>query len=123
MLAYTGHIAENIDSKKLVIIVSALFGSMCAILLFLIIIYCYGYYVVDNDKVVFRNLYSKRIILFSDIINIEIKEESAFVLGTYKTDVLTIRDTKTRIKIYINDKNRETILKFVEVLNTYIQEQ
>lgn len=58
--------------------------------------------------------------MFCDIKKIEIKEESALILGTYKTEMLCIYDEKTVIKIFINDKNKDKILKFAEILKEYI---
>ena len=50
----------------------------------------------------------------------EIKEGNALILGTYKTEMLSISDEKSIIKIYINDKNKDSILNFTEILKEYI---
>lgn len=54
--------------------------------------------------------------MFSDINNIEIKEEGFL---TYQIEMLNICDAKTLIKIHISEKNKEKILKFADLLNEY----
>lgn len=122
-LTLTGRIKENLDPKAVIIVISSLFGSMCIILLCLIIKECYGYYIIYDDKILYRNLYSKKIIMYEDIKKVEIKEEGAFVLGTYKAEVLSIYGKKSVIKIYINKKNREEILKYAETLKDNISNE
>ena len=75
---------------------------------------------IYDDRIVYRNIYSKKIILYCDIKKMEIKEGNALILGTYKTEMLSISDEKSIIKIYINDKNKDSILNFTEILKEYI---
>jgi len=119
-LTLTGRIKETLDPKAVIIVTSSLFGSMCIILLCIIIKECYGYYIVYDDKILYRNLYCRKTILYKDIKKIEIKEEWVF---TYKTDVLSIYGKKSVIKIYINKKNREEILKYAETLKDNISNE
>lgn len=116
-LALTGNITENTDPERLIKVMAIMFGSMCIMLLFLMIKECYGYYIVYDDKILYRNLYCRKTILYKDIKKIEIKEEWVF---TYKTDVLSIYGEKSVIKIYIYPKNEKEILNYAETLKDYI---
>lgn len=119
-LAITGNVKEGTNIKAVIIAAPTIFGTISLILLYWIIRHCYGYYVIYEDRIIYRNIYSKKTIMFCDIKKIEIKEESALILGTYKTEMLCIYDEKTVIKIFINDKNKDKILKFAEISKEYI---
>ncbi len=119
-LAVSGHVLEGTNTKALIIAMSAIFGTSSLILFYLLIRHCYGHYMIYDDRIVYRNIYSKKIILYCDIKKMEIKEGNALILGTYKTEMLSISDEKSIIKIYINDKNKDSILNFTEILKEYI---
>ena len=57
--------------------------------------------------------------MFRDIKKIEIKVENALLWGSYQTELLAIRNDKKVIKIFINKKNKEEILKFADMLQNY----
>ena len=119
-LAITGNVKEGTNIKAVIIAAPAIFGTISLILLYWIIRHCYGYYVICENRIIYRNIYSKKTIMFCDIKKIEIKEGNALILGTYKTEMLCIYGEKTVIKIFINDKNKDKILKFAEILKEYI---
>ena len=57
--------------------------------------------------------------MFRDIKKIEIKVENALLWGSYQTELLAIHNDKKVIKIFINKKNKEEILKFADMLQNY----
>ncbi len=119
VLAVTGNVLEGTNIKALIIAISLIFGSMCVLFIYCIIRFCYGFYIIQEDRIIYRNLYSKRTILYQDILKIEVKEEFALVLGIYKSEKLIVYGTKTIIKIFMNNKNKDMILNYAKNLIKY----
>lgn len=119
VLAVTGNVLEGTNIKVLIIAISLIFGPICALLIYCIIRYCYGFYIIQEDRIIYRSLYSKKMIAYQDILKIEVKEEFALVLGIYKSEKLIVYDAKTIIKIFMNNKNKDTILNYAKNLAKY----
>ena len=110
---------DYVQRKTIIIAASIIMGLPSLILLFMIIKDCFGYYIIYDDKIFYRNLHCKKTIVFGDVKHIEVKTEKAWVLGVYKTELLAIHNDKKVIKIFINKKNKEEILKFADMLQNY----
>ena len=101
------HSNEGTNPIALLIISTIVFGIMITITIFLIIKYCYGYWILLNDSIICKKLFSKR----RKMKLIEIKKKkkktiSAFVLGIYKSEAYIIYSSDKKIVILIGKRKK-----------------
>lgn len=100
---------------------SLLFGSMIIVLIVLLIKYCYSYWVISDDFIFSKKMFSKTVVIeFSKIKKVEKKIVSAFVLGTYKSSAYIIHSETEKIVILISE--RKNFPKLDYALANFIKE-
>ncbi len=96
---------DGTNPIALLIISTILFGVMITITIFLIVKLCYGYWVLLNDSIIYKKLFSRRTkIKLTEIEKIEKKTVSALVLGTYKSEAYIISSGDRKIIILVGGK-------------------
>ena len=110
---------EGINPTVLLIISIIVFGSMITITILLIIKYCYEYWILIDDSIICKKLFSKRIqIILTEINKVEIKTIPALILGTYKSKAYIISANDMKIVILIREGKeyselRSKLTKFI----------
>lgn len=95
---------EGTDPLVSLIISTAVFGVMITITTFLIIKFCYGYWVLLDDSIIYKKLFSKRRkIKLAEINKVEQKTILALILGIYKSEAYIIHSNTIKIVILIKD--------------------
>ena len=113
------HSNEGTNPIALLIISTIVFGIMITITIFLIIKYCYGYWILLDDSIICKKLFSKRRKMkLVEIKKVEKKTISAFVLGTYKSEVYIIYSSYKKIVILIG--KRKKYFELENVLTKFI---
>lgn len=93
---------EGTNPIALLIISTLFFGAMISATTFLIIKFCYGYWILLDDSIIDKKLFSKRIeIRLAEIEKVEKKIVPALVLATYKSEAYIIHSTDIKIIILI----------------------
>ena len=101
------HSNEGTNPIALLIISTIVFGIMITITIFLIIKYCYGYWILLDDSIICKKLFSKRRKMkLVEIKKVEKKTISAFVLGTYKSEAYIIYSSDKKIVILIGKRKK-----------------
>lgn len=101
------HSNEGTNPIALLIISTIVFGIMITITIFLIIKYCYGYWILLDDSIICKKLFSKRRKMkLIEIKKVEKKTISAFVLGTYKSEAYIIYSSDKKIVILIGKRKK-----------------
>ena len=113
------HSNEGTNPIALLIISTIVFGIMITITIFLIIKYCYGYWILLDDSIICKKLFSKRRKMkLIEIKKVEKKTISAFVLGTYKSEAYIIYSSDKKIVILIG--KRKKYFELENVLTKFI---
>ena len=101
------HSNEGTNPIALLIISTIVFGIMITITIFLIIKYCYGYWILLDDSIICTKLFSKRRKMkLIEIKKVEKKTISAFVLGIYKSEAYIIYSSDKKIVILIGKRKK-----------------
>ena len=101
------HSNEGTNPIALLIISTIVFGIMITITIFLIIKYCYGYWILLDDSIICKQLFSKRRKMkLIEIKKVEKKTISAFVLGIYKSEAYIIYSSDKKIVILIGKRKK-----------------
>ena len=101
------HSNEGTNPIALLIISTIVFGIMITITIFLIIKYCYGYWILLDDSIICKKLFSKRRKMkLIEIKKVEKKTISAFVLGIYKSKAYIIYSSDKKIVILIGKRKK-----------------
>ena len=101
------HSNEGTNPIASLIISTIVFGIMITITIFLIIKYCYGYWILLDDSIICKKLFSKRRKMkLAEIKKVEKKTISAFVLGTYKSEAYIIYSSDKKIVILIGKRKK-----------------
>ena len=101
------HSNEGTNPIALLIISTIVFGIMITITIFLIIKYCYGYWILLDDSIICKKLFSKRRKMkLIEIKKVEKKTISAFVLGIYKSETYIIYSSDKKIVILIGKRKK-----------------
>lgn len=101
------HSNEGTNPIALLIISTIVFGIMITITIFLIIKYCYGYWILLDDSIICKKLFSKRRKMkLVEIKKVEKKTISAFVLGIYKSEAYIIYSSDKKIVILIGKRKK-----------------
>ena len=113
------HSNEGTNPIALLIISTIVFGIMITITIFLIIKYCYGYWILLDDSIICKKLFSKRRKMkLVEIKKVEKKTISAFVLGIYKSEAYIIYSSDKKIVILIG--KRKKYFELENVLTKFI---
>lgn len=95
---------EGTDPLVSLVISTAVFGVMITTTTFLIIKFCYGYWVLLDDSIIYKKLFSKRRkIKLAEINKVEQKTIPALILGIYKSEAYIIHSNDIKIVILIKD--------------------
>ena len=95
---------EGTDPIASLIISTALFGVMITITTFLIIKSCYGYWILLDDSIIYKKLFSKRRqIKLAEINKVELKTIPALILGIYKSKAYIIHSNDKEIVILLKE--------------------
>ena len=101
------HSNEGTNPIALLIISTIVFGIMITITIFLIIKYCYGDWILLDDSIICKKLFSKRRKMkLIEIKKVEKKTISAFVLGIYKSEAYIIYSSDKKIVILIGKRKK-----------------
>ena len=101
------HSNEGTNPIALLIISTIVFGIMITITIFLIIKYCYGYWILLDDSIICKKLFSKRRKMkLIEIKKVEKKTISAFVLGIYKSEAYIIYSSDKKNVILIGKRKK-----------------
>lgn len=101
------HSNEGTNPIALLIISTIVFGIMITITIFLIIKYCYGYWILLDDSIICKKLFSKRRKMkLVEIKKVEKRTISAFVLGIYKSEAYIIYSSDKKIVILIGKRKK-----------------
>lgn len=104
---------EGTNPIALLIISTIVFGVMIIITTFLIIKCCYEYWILLDDSIIYKKLFSKkRKMKLTDIKKVEKKIVSALVLGTYKSEAYIIHFSDRKIIILIRDRKKYSELDY-----------
>ena len=101
------HSNEGTNPIASLIISTIVFGIMITITIFLIIKYCYGYWILLDDSIIYKKLFSKRRqIKLAEINKVELKTIPALILGTYKSKAYIIHSNDKKIVILLKEGKR-----------------
>jgi hypothetical protein len=104
---------EGTNPIALLIISTIVFGAMITITSFLIIKLCYGYWILLDDSIIYKKLFSKRRkVKLSEIERVEKKIVSALVLGIYKSEAYIISSSDNKIIILIRERKKFSELDY-----------
>ena len=95
---------EGTNPIASLIISTVFFGGMITITTFLIIKFCYGYWILLDDSIIYKKLFSKRRqIKLAEINKVELKTIPALILGTYKSKAYIIHSNDKKIVILLKE--------------------
>lgn len=110
---------EGANPIALLIISTIVFGNMITIITVLIIKCCYEYWILSDDSIISKKLFSKRrIIKLAEIEKVEKKIVFALVLGIYKSEAYIIYSNAKKIMILIGKRKEYSKLDYE--LNKFI---
>ena len=108
--------SEGKNTTALLIISTLVFGIMITITTLLIVKYCYEYWVLLDNSIICKKLFSKKKeIKLAEIVKVDKKIVPALVLGAYKSESYIIHSKEDRISILLNDRKRYTELNSILV--------
>ena len=95
---------EGTNPIASLIVSTVFFGGMITITTFLIIKFCYGYWILLDDSIIYKKLFSKRRqIKLAEINKVELKTIPALILGTYKSKAYIIHSNDKKIVILLKE--------------------
>lgn len=95
---------EDTNPIASLIISTVFFCGMITITTFLIIKFCYGYWILLDDSIIYKKLFSKRRqIKLAEINKVELKTIPALILGTYKSKAYIIHSNDKKIVILLKE--------------------
>ena len=104
---------EGTNPIAVLIISTIVFGVMITSTIFLIVKYCYEYWILLDDSIIYKKLFSKRIKMkLTEIKKVEKKIVPAFVLGVYKSEAYIIHSSCRKIVILIGEKKKYSELDY-----------
>jgi len=104
---------EGTNPIASLIISTVVFGVMITITTFLIIKFCYGYWILLDDSIIYKKLFSKRRkIKLAEINKVELKTIPALILGTYKSEAYIIHSNDIKIVILIGERKKYSELDY-----------
>lgn len=104
---------EGTNPIALLIISTIVFVSMIAVTVFLIIKYCYEYWILLDDSIIYKKLFFKRKKMkLTDIRKVEKKIVPTLVLGIYKSEAYIIHFINRKITILIRERKNYSELDY-----------
>ena len=98
---------EGTNPIATLIISTVFFGVMITITTFFIIKFCYGYWILLDDSIIYKKLFSKRRqIKLAEINKVELKTIPALVLGIYKSKAYIIHSNDKKTVILLKEGKR-----------------
>ena len=95
---------EGTNPIALLIISTIVFGLMIIITTFLIIKFCYGYWILLDDSIICKKTFCKRRqIKLAEINKVELKTIPALILGTYKSKAYIIHSNDMKVIILLRE--------------------
>ena len=107
---------EAVGRDMAYIVWSALLLPPLTIMAVLTFIYCFDYYIITPNEIMYRRLFQrKRIIRKQDVCSIEKKTIFAMIPSVYRTEAYVISDKKKKkIPIFIDEKMEAEIRNILE---------
>ena len=104
------------DPKFAAIVLSAVLLPPLTIMAVLTFIYCFDYYIITPNEIIYRRLFQrKRIIRKQNVCSIEKKTIFAMIPSVYRTEAYVISDKKKKkIPIFIDEKTETEIRNILE---------
>lgn len=104
---------EGTNPIAVLIISTIVFGVMITSTIFLIVKYCYEYWILLDDSIIYKKLFSKRIKMnLTEIKKVEKKIVPALVLGIYKSEAYIIHSSCRKSVILIGEKKKYSELDY-----------
>lgn len=104
---------EGTNPIATLIISTIVFGVMITITIFLIIKFCYEYWILLDDSIIYKKLFSRRRqIKLTEINKVELRTIPALILCTYKSEAYIIHSNDTKIVILIAERKKYSELDY-----------
>ena len=114
------HPQDGKNNTLILIVFTIICGISILSLSVLIFIYCYEYWVINDEYILSKKLFrQKRIIKIDQITSITKKEINALIYSVFKSDAYIITNGKDTIKILINDKNELYLRQKINMLTQH----
>lgn len=98
---------EGTDPFATMIISTVLFGFFEVVVITFIFKYCYEYWILLDDSITSKKLFSKKVVVkFAEIEKVEKKTVSALILGVYKSEAYVIYSKINKIVILISERKK-----------------
>ena len=90
------------------LILTAVFGVPTIIIAFMIVKYCYEYWILSDDSIISKKLFAKRkIIKLTEIVRVEKKTVDALIFDVFKSEAYVIYSDKHTITILLNERRKK----------------
>lgn len=104
---------EGTNPIATLIFSTIVFGVMMTITTFLIIKFCYGYWILLDDSIIYKKLFSRRRQMkLTEINKVELRTIPALILCTYKSEAYIIYSNDTKIVILIAERKKYSELDY-----------
>lgn len=90
------------------LILTAIFGVPTIIIAFMIVKYCYEYWILSDDSIISKKLFAKRkTIKLTEIVRVEKKIVDALIFDVFKSEAYVIYSDKHTITILLNERRKK----------------
>lgn len=90
------------------LILTAVFGVPTIIIAFMIVKYCYEYWILSDDSIISKKLFAKRkTIKLTEIVRVEKKIVDALIFDVFKSEAYVIYSDKHTITILLNERRKK----------------
>ena len=90
------------------LILTAVFGVPTIIIAFMIVKYCYEYWILSDDSIISKKLFAKRkTIKLTEIVRVEKKIVDALIFDDFKSEAYVIYSDKHTITILLNERRKK----------------
>ena len=93
---------------KAALISLSLWGSMCIVVVLLILCFAYEYWIIYNDRIILKKMIGKPKTIFRDQITNVYKKKVPSILS-YVCDGYVVESKSTHITIILNKKNKDVL--------------
>ena len=105
---------EGTNPLTTLLVSTLIWVPMMAVIGILIVKGCYEYWVLLDDSIYSKKIFSRKVIIkCSEIEKVEKKIVPALILGTYKSESYTIYSKNKKIVILIDERKKSTDLDYV----------
>ena len=90
------------------LILTAVFGVPTIIIAFMIVKYCYEYWILSDDSISSKKMFAKRkTIKLTEIVRVEKKIVDALIFDVFKSEAYVIYSDKHTITILLNERRKK----------------